>query len=357
MATITAHNQDVLDWSNKYTGPKFHALICDPPYALKYNQKKWDNDIALQTDTWHAISSHLLPGAFGVAYAAPQKYHRLAIAIEDAGFRIHPFLLNWFNTQGIPRATEAAPGYYYGGQVLRNTIEPILLFQLPTKTPKPTFNETGSGALNITSNSHWPQNTIVGCSLFCTTEGHDPICPVVQLGQATDHLFQSHWDAEVWERVNSTLPLKHIPKATREERDLFLDKLPSQTFKRVNDGGLANNPRFAPIQVKNFHPTVKPIVLGAWLGKLLLPPKSGNLLNPFSGSGSEAIGTMIAGWDRITTIEQDQAYYNLCRERTKVWKKFITEKGKETVYQALLNRRLRDLVESSQQELFTKSGE
>lgn len=58
----------------------------------------------------------------------------------------------------------------------------------------------------------------------------------------------------------------------------------------------------------NLHPTVKPIALCKYLATLLLPPVSigeRRLLVPFSGSGSEMIGALQAGWDEVVGVESD----------------------------------------------------
>ncbi len=79
-------NDDVMKWAAGYTGPKFHALLCDPPYELGFMGKDWDRSgIAFNPETWEALAEHLLPGAFGMAFASSRGWHRLAVAIEDAG--------------------------------------------------------------------------------------------------------------------------------------------------------------------------------------------------------------------------------------------------------------------------------
>jgi DNA modification methylase len=61
---------------------------------------------------------------------------------------------------------------------------------------------------------------------------------------------------------------------------------------------------------RNLHPTLKPIDLCRWFATLLLPPKraegepSRRLLVPFSGSGSEIAGAVLAGWDQVVGIER-----------------------------------------------------
>lgn len=34
--------QDILQWAREYTGPKFHAVLCDPPYGLEFMGRQWD---------------------------------------------------------------------------------------------------------------------------------------------------------------------------------------------------------------------------------------------------------------------------------------------------------------------------
>lgn len=67
---------------------------------------------------------------------------------------------------------------------------------------------------------------------------------------------------------------------------------------------------------KNTHPTVKPIDLTAYLSKLILPPVGKRqMLVPFSGSGSEIIGALRAGWNEVLGIERDPEYVELSKLR------------------------------------------
>lgn len=59
------------------------------------------------------------------------------------------------------------------------------------------------------------------------------------------------------------------------------------------------------------HPAVKPLRLCEHLAGLILPPErrtTRRLLLPYSGSGSEMLGAMKAGWDYVHGIEKDDAY-------------------------------------------------
>lgn len=146
----------VIDWAAQYQGPKFHALLCDPPYELGFMGKDWDRSgIAFKAGTWAALAEHLLPGAFGTAFASSRSWHRLAVAIEDAGLRIHPSIFGWCYGSGFPKATrlkgdDRFEGHRYGLQALKPALEPIIVFQKPYDgRPVDSIMATGAGALWI----------------------------------------------------------------------------------------------------------------------------------------------------------------------------------------------------------------
>lgn len=69
---------------------------------------------------------------------------------------------------------------------------------------------------------------------------------------------------------------------------------------------------------ENNHPCVKPVALCRYLAKLLLPPKRDTprtILVPFSGSGSEIIGALLAGWDKVVGIEIASEWVTIAKTR------------------------------------------
>lgn len=221
------YNQDVIEWAKSYEKQKFHALLSDAPYHLtsitkRFGKKNsapaqfgkdgafqraskgfmntvWDGgDIAFQPETWEALCDHLYPGGFGMVFSASRNWHRLAVAIEDAGMIIHPTIFGWVQGQGFPKATNISrqldkqngkrgvdsdyvpnlknsvfghsmgggkttrsyqsadeqskmwEGHRYGLQALKPAVEPIIVFQKPYEgRPLDNIVETGAGALNI----------------------------------------------------------------------------------------------------------------------------------------------------------------------------------------------------------------
>jgi site-specific DNA-methyltransferase (adenine-specific) len=112
MANIEIVTADILEWAKSYTGPKFHGMLCDPPYHLTSGKnanggfmgKKWDGgEIAFNPDTWAALKQHLLPGAHILAFGGTRGFHRLVCAIEDAGFECKDILCYAYG-QGFPKS-------------------------------------------------------------------------------------------------------------------------------------------------------------------------------------------------------------------------------------------------------------
>lgn len=127
-------------------------------------------------------------------------------------------------------------------------------------------------------------------------------------------------------------PFVYQAKASRRERDAGLEgMLPRQGFDKntskqiahVNHStGETTYNEYKPSQYRNSHPTVKPIALARHLATLLLPPAEyapRRILNPFSGSGSECIGAMLAGWEEIVGVEFMPEYVEIGRARIAHW--------------------------------------
>ena len=443
--------QDVLAWCNEYSGDKFHAVFCDPPYHLtevvkrfgkedatpaKYGTdgafqraskgfmgKDWDGgDIAFRHETWDAIRQHLYPGAFLFAFAGSRGYHRMACAIEDAGFIIHPAIV-WIQGQGFPKATRILPREYaetgtvsagaassntkalgpfaarypttrpssemakrfewhrYGGQVLKPSCEFICVAQVPYEgKPLDCITQTGAGAINVKAGrigkakvktqggnkfpslygeyadcpesereGRWPANVIIGSEVApildaqsgeCITgtikpykQQHNPSSYSVTSGMATSkregssggasrYFFNTNWNAEVEERLETTEPFFYCGKAGSSEREKGLEDFEATT---VNDG--RQTPVDNPYQRgetlrKNIHPCQKPLRLTKYLASLLLGPAEyapRRILCPFAGTGSEAIGAMLAGFEEIVAIELSEEYTAIMRERVAFW--------------------------------------
>ncbi len=98
--------------------------------------------------------------------------------------------------------------------------------------------------------------------------------------------------------------------------------------QNVNDGRKTSidNPYQRGDTVRlSSHPTVKPVDLCRWLATLLLPPpldRPRRILVPFSGSGSEMIGCLLAGWDEVIGVELSEEYAEIARARLTHWERY-----------------------------------
>lgn len=80
------------------------SIITDPPYELNFMNKGWDNSgIAFQSDTWKKCYEVLKPGGYLLAFGGSRTFHRIAVAIEDAGFEIRDTIM-WLYGSGFPKS-------------------------------------------------------------------------------------------------------------------------------------------------------------------------------------------------------------------------------------------------------------
>ena len=80
------------------------SIITDPPYELNFMNKGWDNSgIAFQPDTWQKCYEVLKPGGYLLAFGGSRTFHRIACAIEDAGFEIRDTIM-WLYGSGFPKS-------------------------------------------------------------------------------------------------------------------------------------------------------------------------------------------------------------------------------------------------------------
>lgn len=124
------------------SGERFHACVTDPPYHLTsivkrfgntdmsddtrtsarsragtdgyarsargFMGKRWDGgDVAFRLETWRKVYDCLLPGAFLLAFGGTRGWHRLACAIEDAGFEIRDTVA-WLYGSGFPKSLDVS---------------------------------------------------------------------------------------------------------------------------------------------------------------------------------------------------------------------------------------------------------
>jgi len=84
------------------------SVVTDPPYELGFMGKSWDSTgVAYDVGLWGEVLRVLKPGGHLLAFGGSRTYHRLACAIEDAGFEIRDQIM-WVYGSGFPKSLDVS---------------------------------------------------------------------------------------------------------------------------------------------------------------------------------------------------------------------------------------------------------
>lgn len=298
--TVTLHEGDsyqvLVDLFD--SGIRVASCVCDPPYSLdsivkrfgnkeskkakfgrdgafarsseKFHGHTWDSSgVERDPEFWKLVNAVLLPGGFIVAFSSPRTYHRMATAIEAAGFITHP-MIGWAYGNGLPKGhhphVPGFEGYRHGAQARKPALEPIYVGQKPysTKTCKTNILAHGVGPVDIegcrAANGNYPANLI--------TDG-EALSPEVTT------IFEAY-------------PF--------DDQQVFYHRKADATDKEGSS-----------------HATVKPIGLMRSLIRHVTPPGH-TVLDPFAGSGTTGLAAEREGRNAIL-IEAVPEYAQEIRTR------------------------------------------
>jgi site-specific DNA-methyltransferase (adenine-specific) len=84
------------------------SIVTDPPYELGFMGKSWDSTgIAYSVELWTECMRVLKPGGHLLAFGGSRTWHRLAVAIEDAGFEMRDSIA-WLYGSGFPKSMDVS---------------------------------------------------------------------------------------------------------------------------------------------------------------------------------------------------------------------------------------------------------
>lgn len=138
-AEVTVHHGDCLDVLAELPDTSVDAVVTDPPYDLTAGKKggtgaasvnlnspygrsristgngsggfmgqAWDSTgIAFDPETWRQVARVLKPGGHLLAFGGSRTWHRLAAAVEDAGFEIRDSIA-WLYGSGFPKSLDVS---------------------------------------------------------------------------------------------------------------------------------------------------------------------------------------------------------------------------------------------------------
>jgi hypothetical protein len=102
------HHGDLFTVLPTLEADSIDACVTDPPYELGFMGKHWDaSGVAYNVETWRQVLRVLKPGGYLLAFGGTRTYHRMACAIEDAGFEIRDSL-QWLYGSGFPKSLDVS---------------------------------------------------------------------------------------------------------------------------------------------------------------------------------------------------------------------------------------------------------
>lgn len=375
-----------LDMLKELPDNSIDSIVTDPPYELGFMGKAWDNSgIAYSVELWSECLRVLKHGGHLVAFSGSRTVFPMGVAIAEAGFEVRD-MISWIYTSGFPKsmnisialdkqlanmphrgvgvkdavgqedlakptatkdlppyvpATKEAAKWLGWGTALKPAQEPAVLARKPIDPDCSSIAENvlkwGTGAMNIDAgrfaygdDCHFGDLSIPdnfdkkmrqqAHSLDTVGNGFG-VSGLV--GKEIQYMKPSgRWPANVYQ----------CKKPHRSEKEQGLDHLTGKTgaeatHRKEGSDGL-NSPRAGAgrtaDEVKNFHPTVKPIKLMRWLCRLLTP-QGGTVLDPFLGSGTTAVSAILEGFNAVG-CEMTEDYYPIIQGRVN-WAK--AERNKE----------------------------
>jgi len=386
---------EVEDVCSRLPENHFDAVLCDPPYGLKFMGKKWDYTLP-SVGCWESILRVLKPGAYAMSFGGSRTFHRADCNVEDAGFEIRDHIA-WMYAKGMPK-----PATTMGKLIDAHLGNERLVVGHKVLTGNAgisTAEKGGTYGIGVGSTTKTIAITGAGSELSAPWEGHGMALapawePVTVARKPLDGIYAINalkWGTgAMWvdgcriERVGA--PVGNWPRnvildeGAGQVLDEIVGNRPSHPSVTANGGGgkrgfrdnggaarfyfsakVSSKERNAGCESlvlksagdcvdredgavdigngaagagrtgghRNHHPCVKPIALCEYLAKLILPPPRSDgsprrLLVPFSGSGSEMIGALLAGWDEVVGIEldpEDEGYNRIACLRIEHWTK------------------------------------
>jgi DNA modification methylase len=347
---VILHAGDSRDVLKTIPDCSIDSIVTDPPYALvsivkrfgKPNSaaikvpadgsgayarasrgfmgKQWDTgEAAFDPTFWQECLRVLKLGGHVVAFSGTRTYHRMACAIEDAGFEVRD-MLSWLYGSGFPKSHDVAKQldkrggareskeWDGWGTALKPACEPICLGRKPLiGTVAANVLEYRTGAINVD-----------GCSIGDEVRVNQPMgAPENSYGgygaTATATATAGRWPANLAHDGSAEAIANFPVDADGESAARYF-----YSAKADDDDRLGSK-----------HPTVKPVDLMQWLCRLVTPP-NGTILDPFAGTGTTGEAAFREGFNAVL-IEREEEYQADIRRRMALCMAGPDERARESI--------------------------
>lgn len=364
---------DCLEIMDELEADSVDAIITDPPYELNFMGKGWDNaGVSFNKETWAKCLRLLKPGGYLLAFGGSRTFHRIACAIEDAGFEVRDTIFYLYGS-GFPKSMNVGKAVE---SKLKNGSANKKDFKRLDGTKVPSGNwgiskmsaEQGFRPADYTADKHLRVDEVAYSSEIakqwdgwgtCLKPAFEPIivarkpfkgslvdnilehgvgglnideCRVgdEERAQLSENIVSGRFPAniihdgseEATGGMGSASRYFYCAKASRRDRDEGLGEFKES---RTTDGNIRSNPETArmfganSVLRRNSHPTVKPTALMQYLVRLVCP-KGSVILDPFMGSGSTGKAIAYENKDRdagysFIGIEQEEKYIEIAKAR------------------------------------------
>ena len=382
------------------------AIVTDPPYGLEFMGKEWDGADGFRRalnladagrdnafgrtsqrgpeyrtkvgdmqvfqqwcTTWAIECLRVLkPGGHLLSFGGTRTYHRMASAIEDAGFEIRD-QIGWLYGSGFPKSSNQEGDWEGWGTALKPAWEPIVLARKPlVGTVAANLAKWGVGALNIdgcrvgterreyrggmgrfneqaqsqgfrpyvngvpsqseeifVAEGRWPANIIHDGSdevLAAFPQARGQIADASSSDKRkTQNVYgameRGNDGAKARDSGGSAARFFYCAKASKADRDDGVCSAPKPVVTFATANGTSGKPSSISegrnTEYRNTHPTVKPTDLMRYLCRLVTPP-GGTVLDPFMGSGSTGRGAVLERFSFIG-IEMSAEYFDIADAR------------------------------------------
>lgn len=306
------------------------SIVTDPPYGLSFMGKDWDHGVP-GVPFWKQALRVAKPGSHLLAFGGTRTFHRLMVAIEDAGWEIRDTVM-WVYGSGFPK-THNLKGEWEGwGTAFKPAWEPVVVARKPFKgTVAENVLKHGTGALNIDGCrvkrdcddiSGWSKSGSKASENRAMSGANYERAPKPDnpQGRWPANLIHDGSDEVTGLFSNDSARFFYCAKASKRERNAGCEGLEGKKRDESRkaeqpsmNGGVGNPYNRGAKPVVNHHPTVKPVALMRYLVRLVTPP-GGVVLDPFCGSGSTGVAAIEEGF-RFVGIDISAEYCEIARRR------------------------------------------